>query len=292
MRARTLWLALWGTLALSGALALAGCEPAPVPAKPALWEVTGPGGQRGWLFGTIHALPRPAAWRSPVIDNALAGADRIVVEIAAVGDPAAMQREFAALARTPGQPPLAGKLPPALRGKLAAELKAAGLDESRFADVETWAAALTLAQAGAKDIDSANGIDRAVVALAGNRPVVELEGTRAQLGIFDRLPEAEQRDLLAAVVGDPDQDTDAPFAAWLKGDMAVLERETHRGLLADPELRQALLTGRNLAWTEKVAAMLAKGDKPFVAVGGAHMAGPEGLPALLAARGYRVTRVQ
>lgn len=282
--------ALW--LSLAGALALASCKPAPVPAKPALWEVTGPNGQRGWLFGTIHALPRPAVWRSPVIDGALAGADRIVVEIAEVGDPAAMQREFAALARTPGQRPLASKLPPALRGKLAAELKAAGLDESRFAELETWAAALTLAQAGAKDLDSANGIDRAVVALAGKRPVVELEGTRAQLGIFDSLPETEQRDLLAAIVGDPDQDSDRPFAAWLKGDMAVLERETHRGLLADPELRQALFTGRNLAWTEKVAAMLAAGHKPFVAVGGAHMAGPDGLPALLAARGYRVTRVQ
>jgi uncharacterized protein len=279
-------------LALTSALTLAGCKPAPVPAKPALWEVTGPDSQRGWLFGTIHALPRPVTWRSPTIDRALNDADRIVVEIADVADGAAMQREFAALASTPGQPPLASKLPAALRGRLVDELKQAGLDESRFADLETWAAALTLAQASAKDLDGANGIDRAVVALAGKRPVIELEGARAQLGIFDRLPEAEQRDLLAAVVGDPDLDSDSPFAAWLKGDMAVLERETHRGLLADPELRQALFTGRNLAWAEKVAAMLSVGQKPFVAVGGAHMAGPEGLPALLAARGYRVVRVQ
>lgn len=282
--------ALW--LALVGAVALAGCKPAPVPAKPALWEVTGPNGQRGWLFGTIHALPRPAAWRSPVIDNALNGADRIMVETADVGDSGAMQREFAVLARTPGQPPLASKLPPALHGKLAAELKETGLDESRFADLETWAAALTLARAGAKDMDSANGIDRAVVALAGTRPIVELEGTRAQLGIFDRLPEAEQRDLLAAVVDDPDQDSDSPFEAWLKGDMGTIERDTRGGLLADPELRQALFTGRNAAWTDKIAAMLSAGHKPFVAVGAAHMAGPEGLPALLGARGYRVTRVQ
>lgn len=286
MRGRLVW------LALTGAAALAACRPAPVPARPALWEVTGPQGERGWLFGTIHALPRPAAWRSPAIDGALGSADRIVVEIAAVGDAASIQRGFAALAHTPGQPSLSSKVPPALRAKLAAELKAAGLAESGFSDLETWAAALALARATAKDMDPANGIDRAVVALAGKRPVVELEGTLGQLAIFDTLPEAEQRDLLAAVVSDPDQSADSPADAWLKGDMTAIERETHRGLLADPELREALFTARNRAWADKVVAMLAAGQRPFVAVGGAHMAGSEGLPALLAARGYTVRRVQ
>lgn len=286
MRGRLVW------LALLGAIALAGCKPAPVPATPALWEVTGPQGERAWLFGTIHALPRPAAWRSPAIDAAIAGADRIVVEVAAVGDTAAMQRDFAALSRTPGQPPLASKLPPELHGKLAAQLKASGMTERHFAELETWAAALTLARNGAKGMDPANGIDRAVLSLAGERPVIELEGTRGQLAIFDGLPEPEQRDLLALVVSDPGQSTDSPVEAWLRGDVAAIERETRRGLLADPELRAALFTGRNQAWAERIAAMLAAGQRPFVAVGGAHMAGGEGLPALLAARGYQVTRVQ
>lgn len=275
---------LW--LAFAAALALASCAPAPVPATPALWEITGPGGERAWLFGTIHALPRPAAWRSPAIDAALDGADRIVVEVAAV-DP----KVFAELARTPGQPPLSARLAPALRPALARDLKAANLEESAFAEVETWAAAMTLAQGKAKTLDPANGIDRAVTALADGRPVVELEGTRGQLSIFDRLPEHEQRDLLAAIVTDPGQ-SDSPAEAWLRGDMAAIERDTHRGLLADPELREALFTGRNRTWTERIAAMLSAGQKPFVAVGAAHMAGSEGLPALLTARGYAVRRVQ
>lgn len=274
-------------LPLAALWSLTGCQQESLPATPALWEVSGPKGQKAWLFGTIHALPRPAAWRSPAIDAALEGADRIVVEIKEVDAGA-----FAELSRTPQQPPLTDRVPPALRGKLTAQLKAAKLSDDAFADVETWAAAMTLAQSSAKEAKPENGIDRAVVELAGKRPVVELEGMRGQLAIFDALPETEQRDLLAAVVAEPDRTGDSPAEAWLKGDMAAIERETHRGLLADPELRQALFTARNLAWTDRIAAMLKAGQRPFVAVGGAHMAGSEGLPALLAARGYTVRRVQ
>jgi len=74
--------------------------------------------------------------------------------------------------------------------------------------------------------------------------------------------------------------------------MEALARETHRGMLADKELRDILLVRRNAAWAERVAAMMRAGQRPFVAAGAAHMAGPEGLPALLAGRGCTVRRVQ
>jgi uncharacterized protein len=174
-------------------------------------------------------------------------------------------------------------------------LKRHRLDESGFDDIETWAAALMLARAETAASKSEYGIDRAVLAEAGDRRVVELEGAAAQLGIFDALPEKEQRDLLRAVLADASAlEGGGPdlARAWRSGDMELIERETTRGLLADPELREALFTARNIRWSERIAKEMRAGLRPFVAVGAAHMAGPEGLPALLSQEGYRVTRLR
>jgi uncharacterized protein len=274
--------------------ALASCAPTPEPARPAFWQVTGPHGEQGWLLGTIHSLPRPAAWKSPVIAQALDQADTVAVEVANVADSSAITAEYARLSHSPGLPKLSDRIDPALRPKLAALLTQAKANETAFADTETWAAALMLARAGQGSGDSTNGIDRAVLAAAKDKAVVELEGARAQLSLFDALPPSEQRDLLEAVVRDGGHPGDSADlgTAWRKGDFAVIEAETHKGMLADPELRAALFTGRNRAWTGKITAQLAQGKHLFVAVGAAHMAGTDGLPAMLATKGYKLTRLQ
>lgn len=275
--------------------ALAACSPVPDPARPAFWQVTGPQGEKGWLLGTIHALPRPADWRSPAIERALGQSDAIAVEIADLDDSARIADTFARRGRSPGLPPLSQRVDPALRGALERQIEAAGMAERDFAEVETWSAALTLARAELDAGASANGIDRALLRLKRGKQVIELEGTEAQLGLFDALPETEQRDLLAAVLRDAGRErADAVnlAAAWREGDVAAIEAETRRGLLADPELREALFSGRNRAWSARIAGELGGGRRVFVAVGAAHMAGEDGLLALLAARGFEVKRVQ
>jgi uncharacterized protein YbaP (TraB family) len=281
------------TLAL--ALLLAACGGQPDPAKPALWRADCLGGATGWLFGTVHALQRPAAWRGARIDKALGQADLLMVELVDDGVAKETAAVWSKLAQSPDLPPLSARVPPDERPTLGKVLKRNGLDEEEFADTETWAAALTIAQAATAELDSANGIDRAVMAAAKGKPSEELEGREAQLAIFDRLPEAEQRDLLAAVIADAARGRNESAdlaAAWRKGDMAALAAETDRGMLADPELREALFTGRNRRWTARILASMAEGHRPFVAVGAAHMAGRDGLPAMLRKAGCKVARIQ
>lgn len=277
---------------LLAVLGLVACSGKPQQADPALWRVEDRAGHIGWLFGTIHSAERPLAWRTPRVSAALDEAGTIMVEVGNLANEAEVGATFASLARSENEPPLSARVAAKDQANLAALLKKSGHEDGDFAAMDTWAAALTLARAGADEGDTRNGVDRAVIASAGQRPVVELEGAAAQLGLFDALPEREQRDLLAAVVTEaakPDHDLSA---SWRKGDMKAIEAETRSGLLADPELRAVLFTGRNRRWTGRIAQAVRSDEKPFVAVGAAHMAGTEGLPAMLTAEGFTVTRVE
>ena len=282
---------------LAAALALTGCAREAEPAnRPALWEVTGPGDARGYVFGTVHALPDGLEWKTPAIERAVERSGILVLEIVDPSDESAARATFEQLGSTPGQPPLAARVDPDLREELRAALAETRLAPQQFAALEDWAAALTLSFAlEANDgYDPANGADRALLALAGKRPVVGLETLEGQLGLFDALPPREQRALLEAVVAEGGDGAASRrlIMAWAQGDIAALDREAHEGMLANPRLRETLLVARNRAWTKRVAALLRDGKRPFVAVGAAHVAGVDGLPALLGAQGFELKRVQ
>lgn len=286
-------------LALAALLALAACKGDPPaefagPPSPALFEVSSPGGAvEGWLFGTIHSLPDGVDWRTETLTGVVDRADLLVVEVRDLGA-AAMRQTFAERAYTEGQPPLASKVPPAQRDALFAILAEHDLTADTFARMETWAAALTLAQY-AETGDAANGVDRALLREIPRAKVTELESGARQLDIFDHLPETEQRDLLEAVIADMARNRETPSrhaADWYRGRIDHLADPATSALLADPELREALYTARNRAWAERLATILEGDPRPLVAVGTAHLSGDDGLPALLAARGYTVRRIQ
>lgn len=281
-------------------LALAACSEAskdvakPGP-SPALWEIVGHGGAvEGWIFGTIHALPDDVEWRTALLEDRLVIADLLVVEVAALEDAGAMQQMFATMAFGRPPSPVAGRIDPDLRDELAELLTEARLGPDHFDAMESWAAGLALAQL-AQTGDVGNGVDRALLSEFEGGEVIELEGARAQLAIFDSLPEKEQRDLIEAVLIESaarKDDIGALARTWQAGNLDGLNELTRQGILADPELKQALLTARNRAWAAQVTNLLSTSQRPFVAVGAGHLLGPEGLPALIEESGYTVRRIQ
>ena len=285
-------------LAITGALWLAGCgatDDRAVPpdrpeASPALWEMTAPDGERGWLFGTMHALPEDVEWRTAAFDTAFGQAELLVVEIANLDDTAASFGEFRSRAYSDGLAPLERRVDPAQRERLDALLDMAGAEADDFADMESWAVALVLA-GGVREGDPANGVDREL--LAGGKPAEGLESFAAQYAMFDGLSTAAQADLLEGVALEAEENTGPGLLdAWLTGNLHRLDEHANTGLLTSPVLKRLLLTERNNRWADRVAALVEEGREPFVAVGAGHVVGADGLPELFIRRGYTMRRIQ
>lgn len=289
--------------ALCAALALAGCgeaarnsgsaEPEP---SPALWEIHNDAGLEGWLFGTIHALPSETKWRTDTFERAFESSDLLVLEITEYDDAFLRDEVMWRLAVTEGLPLPSARLQAEDRPSLRLAFEESGLDERDYRDVESWAVALSLSSALSSS-DPGSGVDRTLYddALGRSRySILALEGTQAQLSIFDRLPQAAQLALLEGVSneGRSAEKASARVESWRSGDLNGLQAQLTTGYMADPVLLAALLDDRNRDWLPKIAAMLDGDAKPFIAVGAGHLLGDTALQILLTREGYTLRRVQ
>ena len=268
---------------------------APADARPALWRIE-KDGRRGWLFGTVHAVPDDARWLSPALVRATDDADWLWLEVTGLEserqDPAIFNR----LGRSDGLPPIAARLPPESRDKLAALPGLAhGLD-----GYESWAAALLVnARGSASSGFSARNAGEAVLSrrfARADKPAAGLETIAGQLGFFDRLSPADQDALLAQAIDDAGQSRRLLarlYDQWARGDMTAIAGQIDTGLSQRPTLRAVLIDARNARWAAQIDAVtLRHRAAPFIAVGAGHLTGPGSLQARLAAKGWTITRIQ
>ena len=288
-------------LAALGIVAASGCATAPQPqgARPALWQVADKD-TTIYLFGTIHVLPEDHDWRTPVLEQAIAGSSDLIVET--IIDPANPQKTQAImlnLAQSPGLPPLEQRLPEAKRADLGATMTRLGIPAGALDRFETWAAALIILQLQLQQagLESANGVEFVLkrdFASAG-KPIGQLETNEEQFGFFDTLPEDSQRLLLEGSIERPEElrtEFGGMLAAWTRGDVAAIAKSFNREFLEAPALREALLKRRNANWAGWIEQRLAQPGKVLVAVGAGHLAGDSSVQSLLRKRGLKVTRLQ
>jgi uncharacterized protein YbaP (TraB family) len=76
--------------------------------------------------------------------------------------------------------------------------------------------------------------------------------------------------------------------AWQRGDQPALARLVSEDMDAFPAARKALFDDRNARWVPEIEAMLKEKHSFFITVGAGHLAGPQGVPALLRKAGHAV----
>ena len=190
-------------------------------------------------------------------------------------------------------------MPPAKRALLADAIRKSGIPQAAFDRLETWAAAFLLLANQFKELEL-KGEEGVEVVLRGSfaaqgKPIGQLETNAEQLGFFDALSEASQRQLLeGAIESSPEtrKEFQAMLASWARGDVAAIARSFNSDLSASPELMNALIKRRNANWSKWIERRMAQPGSVMIAVGAGHLAGKDSVIELLKRDGYRVRRVQ
>jgi uncharacterized protein YbaP (TraB family) len=289
------------------ALGLIGAAPAPAPvahvaaparAHPGLWKVEDKD-TIVYLFGTIHALPDGLEWRTAAFDKAFAAADQLIIEIGNIDDPQAVGAALMKAGLAEGLPPILERVPAGNRAALKAAIDDSGFPPAAFDRMKTWMAALILVNVEFKRIglNPEQGAERKLVAewKAKGKKVEGFETAAEQFGFLDSLSaEAQQKFLIATAdkPGEAKQQFAAMLTAWENGDVGRIARTFDDETSMSAELREMLMKRRNARWAAWLAARMAKPGTLFVAVGAGHLAGPDSVLAMLAAKGLRPVRVQ
>ena len=286
------------TMAFRLLFCLALLLPALATARPALWAVKD-ADTTIYLFGTVHLLPHDTDWHSAELDKALADSQALYVEI--TDDDQATMTALVLQYGMDMAHPLSGLLTPFDRERLARAARLADVPGGVAALnlMRPWLAALTLTVAPLTKagLDPAEGVDkqlRAAMTKAG-KPVRGLETAEQQIRFLADMPQAVQLAMLRSTLRDTDRaavDLKAIIEAWKSGDEAALSRlEIDLMRRETPELYQRLLVERNEAWAKRIAGMLQQPGTVFIAVGAAHLAGPDSVQAQLAKDGIGVHRL-
>lgn len=261
-----------------------------------LWRVS-KGGHSSYLYGTLHVGREAWFAPGPSLQAALRDSTTVALELDPL-DPTVNQQMTAALAQGAVRP-----VPPALRTRLLRQLQVHCLPAEAVdsTPVEMLLASLSLAVARQDALEATFGSEvlLALVARGAGLPVVSLETpelqlkalladneTDAQQVLEDGLRELESGHARASLL--------ALVTMWESGNLQRLDTyEQWCQCVVTPMEKlqmQRLLQGRNPGMAHHIDALHHGGHRVLAAVGSLHMAGPGGLPALLARMGYQVER--
>lgn len=267
-------------------------------AKTFAWKATGKGGTI-YLMGSIHVMSDSFYPLNPALEAAFKDSDLLVeeVDLAEMLDPTA-QIGILSRGMLPANQSLDKVLSPAtlaLVQKAAGDLGDIGGPLMRF---KPWMLAIALQQLelAKTGFDPELGLDKHFYdqAKEGGKAVQGLETAEFQISRFDAMTMAQQDRMLAETL--KQLATEAATVgklgdAWKTGDIATVERIALADLKSDPLMYQRLLVERNRNWMPKIEALFARRGRALVVVGAAHLVGPDGLLAMLRAKGYTVEQL-
>lgn len=280
---------------LFGALAMV-LAAAVTKAEPAMWVIKD-ADSTIYLIGTMHLLKHDTEWNAEKVKKSVHESTELWLEIADFDNQAALAPLMMKLGLDP-EHPLSTRLDAEQKKKLEKLAGTYGIPAATLEPLRPWLAAVVLGmgpilKAG---YDPKAGVERvlAAQATAEGDKIRGLETAEEQFHFFADLTDEEQIAFLVSTLDDLEKGLDLfdrLAKAWINGDvdtigqMSIDEMKTKA-----PTVYDKLLVRRNIAWTEKIEQILKGSGVQQIAVGAAHLAGPDSVQAQLAKRGIKVEK--
>lgn len=259
-----------------------------------LWKIS-KDGSHSWLYGSIHINRLSAALPGPKTLQALQQSQTIALELD-LTDPATLAK----LQQLGSQG--AGQVPAALKSRLKTQLDKVCLPETIVSGIHPALLFSTLGVLGLREagFETAYGTE---YVLAGTKnagkKIVALETAESQMHALlgdGKVSPAEYAEALSLIENNSGQAmTIKLLDAWAASDLFTLETFADWCNCMNTSKQRAdlrrLLDERNAPMVDSIAKLHSQSAPIFVAVGSLHMIGKNGLPALLAKRGFKVERV-
>lgn len=279
------------------ALAVIGTAQA-AQAKTFGWKATGKGGTV-YLVGSIHMMSESFYPLNPALEAAFKDSDLLVeeVDLAEMSDPMA-QMNILTKGMLPSNQSLDKLLSPATLALVRKATAGLGGDAGPLMRFKPWMLAISLQglELVKSGFNPSLGLDQYFYdqAREGGKQVQGLETVEYQISRFDGMTMDQQDRMLAETLKELDTETAAIGKlgdAWKAGDVPAIERLALADLKSDPVMYQRLLVERNRNWMPAIEALFARRSRALVVVGAAHLVGPDGLLAMLKAKGYTVEQL-
>ncbi|WP_233590233.1 TraB/GumN family protein [Dyella dinghuensis] len=265
-------------------------------AHPVLWQAK-IGNSTIYLFGTVHLLPSDTNWRFPALDQALSQSKSLYIEL--TDDDQASIAPLILRYGLDAEHPLSTQLSQNENDALAKAAQVAGLPggAQTLQPMKPWLAALTLSVAPLMKagMDPSQGVDKQLKTdmSAAGKPVYGLETAEQQIQFLANLSSPMQLAFLRDTLRDVDKSTEelrSLVNEWKQGNVAAIAKlENDELKTREPELYQQLIVERNENWAAKIKDMMIRQPGTiFIAVGAAHLAGPDSVQAQLAKLGVVV----
>jgi hypothetical protein len=251
-----------------------------------------------YLVGSVHMLTSDFYPLAPALDAAFKDSD-LLVEEADLNEMLSPNTQFSMLSKgmLPGGQTIDQVVSPATLA-LIRQHTGGALPIEALMQFKPWFLAMTLEalEWQAAGFDASLGLDKHFFdrAQTEGKTIQGLETTDFQISLFDGMTKDQQERFLAETlkgVAKEKASVAKLTGAWKNGDVATIERLVMEDVKSDPVVYDRLLVSRNRTWLPKVEALFSRPRHAFVVVGAAHLVGPDGLVAMLKARGYQLVQL-